>query len=84
MSVGVLYLFYHHLGITTYLQLIGFHRVGKIKLGYDSFVLSLVIRGLKSESECVLHVNPIRGGQNQICTAALGIGGPIDRQPPDG
>ena len=62
--VGVLYLFYHQLGVTTYLQLINFHGVGKIKLGYDNFVLSLVVGGLKSESEGVLHVNPIWGGHN--------------------
>ena len=58
--------------------------MGKINPDYDSFVLHFVIGGLKSESECVFNVNPVRGGQNQTRTASLGIGGPIYRQPPDG
>ena len=77
-------MFHHQLGITVYLQLISFHGVGKIKPNYDSFVLSLVIGGLKSESKCVFHVNHVQGGQNQTRTASLGIYGPIYRQPPEG
>ena len=82
--IGVLYLFHHQLGITAYLQLISFHGVGKINPDYDSYVLGLVIGGLKSESECVFHVNPVQGGQNQIRPPSLGIGGPIYGQPSDG
>ena len=82
--IGILYLFHHQLGITAYLQLISFHGVGKIKPGYDSFVLGLFIGGKKSEFECVFHVNPFQGGQNKTRTASLGIGGPIYGQPLDG
>ena len=72
------------MGITAYLQLISFHGVGKIKPSYDSFILGLIIRGLKSESKSVFQVNPVQGGQNQNYTASLGIGFPIYGQPPDG
>ena len=34
----------------------------------------LFIRGLESESECIFHVDPIRGGQNQACSTFVGIG----------
>ena len=58
--------------------------MGKVKPGNDSFTFDFVIGGLEPESECIFHVDPIQGGQNQPCTTSLSIGCPIYRQPPDG
>ena len=74
--VKVLYLFHHQLGIIAYLQLISFHGVGKVKPSYDSFVLGLIIGGLKSKFECVFHVNPVWGGQNHTRTASWELEAP--------
>ena len=58
--------------------------MGEVKPDNDSFIFGFVIRGLEPESECIFHVDPIRGGQNQPCTDSLSFGGLIYRQPPDG
>ena len=58
--------------------------MGEVKSGNDSFILCFVIGGLEPDSECIFHVDPIRGGQNQISTSSLSIGGPIYEQPLDG
>ena len=58
--------------------------MGEVKSGNDSFVFEFVIGGLEPESECIFHVDPIRGAQNQLGTASLSIRGPIYGQPPDG
>ena len=58
--------------------------MGEVKLGNDSFIFGFVIGGMEPKSECIFHVDPIRGGQNQPCTASLSVGGPIYGQPPDG
>ena len=58
--------------------------MGEVKSGNDSFLFEFVIGGLEPESECIFHVDPIRGGQNQLGTASLSISGPIYGQPPDG
>ena len=58
--------------------------MGEVKLDNDSFIFGFVIGGLEPESECIFHVDPIRGGQNQTCTASLSIGGPIYKKPLDG
>ena len=58
--------------------------MGEVKSGNDSFIFGFVIGGLEPDSECIFHVDPIRGGQNQIGTSSLSIGGPIYGQPPDG
>ena len=39
---------------------------------------------MESKSKCIFHVDPIRGGQNQPCSAFVGISGPIYGQPLDG
>ena len=49
----------------------------------DSFIFGFVIGGLEPESECIFHVDPMQGGQNQTYTASLSIDGPIHGQPPD-
>ena len=57
--------------------------MGEVKPDNDNFVFSFIIGGLEPESECIFHVNPIWGDQNQPCTISLSIGGPIYGQPPD-
>ena len=68
---------HHQLGIAAYLKLINLHGVGEVKPDNDSFIFDFAIGGLEPKSECIFHVDPIRGGQNQPCTAALSIGSPI-------
>ena len=58
--------------------------MGEVKPGNDNFIFGFVIEDLEPKSECIFHVDPIRGGQNQPCTASLSIGGPIYEHPPDG
>ena len=58
--------------------------MGEVKSSNDSFVFGFIIGGLKPESKCIFHVNPIRGGQDQPCTTSLSFGGPIYGQPLDG
>ena len=58
--------------------------MGEVKTGNDSFIFGFVIGGLEPESEGIFHVNPIRRGHNQPCTASLSIGGPIYGQPLNG
>ena len=58
--------------------------MGEVKHVNDSFIFGFVIGGLEPESECIFHVVPIRGGQNQPYVASLSIGGPIYGQPLDG
>ena len=58
--------------------------MGEVKSSNDIFIIGFIIGGLESESECIFHVDPIRGGQNQACSTSVGIGGPIHGQPPDG
>ena len=58
--------------------------MGEVKPGNDNFMFGFVIGGLELESECISHVNPIRGGLNQTYTASLSIDGPIYGQPSDG
>ena len=57
--------------------------MGEVKPGNDNFIFGFVIGGFEPESECIFHVDPIRGGQNQPCTASLSVGGPSYEQPPD-
>ena len=57
--------------------------MGEVKPNDDDLIFSFVIGGLELESECIFHVDPIRGGKNQPCTASLSMGGPIYGQPPD-
>ena len=61
-----------------HLQLICFHEVGEVKSSYDSLIFDLVIGGLVAESEGVFPIYPVWRGQDQTCTASLGIGGPVD------
>ena len=75
--VGVFYLFYHQLGVTAHFQLICFHGVGEVESSYDSLIFGLVIRGLEAESEGVFQVYPVWRGQDQTCTAPLGISSPV-------
>ena len=56
----------------------------EVKPGNDNFIFGVVIGGLEPKYECIFHVDSIRGGQNQTCTAFFGIGGPIYGQSPDG
>ena len=58
--------------------------MGEVKPDNDSFIFGFVIGGLELEYECIFHVDPIWGGQNQPCTTSLSIGGPIYGQPSDG
>ena len=58
--------------------------MGEVKSSNDGFIFGFVVGGLESEFECILHVDPIRGGQNQPCSASVGIGSPIYEQPPNG
>ena len=58
--------------------------MGEVKPDNDSFIFGFVIEGLEPESECIFHVDPIWGGQNQPCIASLSVGDPIYGQPPDG
>ena len=58
--------------------------MGEVKPRNDNFILGFIIGGLEPESECIFHVNPIQGGQNQTYTTSLSIGGPIYGQPLDG
>ena len=48
------------------------------------FVFDHVIGGLEAESEGVFRIYPVWRGQDQTCTASLGIGGPVHGQPLDG
>ena len=76
--IGVFYLFYHQLGIAAHLQLIYFHEVGEVESSYDSLIFGLVIGGLEADSEGVYRVYPVWRGQDQPCTASLGVSGPVD------
>ena len=76
-------MFYYQLGVTAHFQLISFHGVGEVKPNYDSLIFGLVIGGLESEFEGLFHINPFWRGQDQTCTASLGIGGLVHEQPPD-
>ena len=69
---------YYQLGVAAHLQLICFHEVGKVESDYDSLIFGLVVGGSEAESEGVFRIYPIWRGQDQTCTASLGIGGPID------
>ena len=77
-------MFYYQLGVTAHFQLISFHGVGEVKPNYKSLIFGLVIRFLEAESEGIFHIYPVWRGQNQTCTASLGIGGPVHGQPLDG
>ena len=55
--------------------------MGEVKPDNDSFIFDFVVGGMEPEFECIFHVDPIRGGQNQVCSASLSIGGPVYRQP---
>ena len=59
------------------------HGVGEVKPDNDSFIFGFVIGGQEPESKCIFHVDPIRGGHNQPCTASFSISGPIYGQPSD-
>ena len=76
-------MFYYQLGVTAHFQLISFHGVGEVKPNYDSFIFGLVIGGLEDKSKGVFHIYLVWRGQDQTCTASLGIGGPVYGQPPD-
>ena len=82
--VGVFYLLYYQLGVTAHFQLISFHGVGEVKPSYDNLIFGLVIGGLEAKFEGVFHIYLIWRGQDQTCTASLGIGGLVHEQPPDG
>ena len=56
----------------------------EVKPDNDSFIFGFVIGGLEPKSECIIHVDPIWGGQNQPYITSLSIGGPIYGQPSDG
>ena len=58
--------------------------MGEVKSSNDGFILNFVVGGLESEFEYILHIDPIRGGQNQAYSTSVGIGGPIHGQPPYG
>ena len=57
--------------------------MGEVKPDNDSFIFGFIIGGLEPEFECIFHVDPIQGGQNQTCTASLSLGSPIYGQPLD-
>ena len=82
--VGVFYLLYYQLGVTAHFQLTSFHGVGEVKPSYDSLIFGLVIGGLEAKFERIFHIYPVWRGQDQICTASLSIGCPVDGQPPYG
>ena len=50
--------------------------MGEVKSNNDSFIFDFIVGDLELESECIFHVDPIRGGQNQPYSASMGIGGP--------
>ena len=71
-------MFYHQLGVAAHLQLICFHEVGEVESSYDNLLFGLVIGGLEAESEGVFRIYSIWRGQDQPCTASLGVSGPVD------
>ena len=57
---------------------------GEVKPDNDNFIFGFIIGGMEPESECIFHVDPIRGGKDQTYTSSLSIGDSIHGQPPDG
>ena len=58
--------------------------MGEVKPNYDNLIFGLVIGGWEAKSEGVFHIYPVWRGQDQTCTASLGIGGLVHGQASDG
>ena len=58
--------------------------MGEVNPSYDNLIFGLVIGGLEAESEGVFHIYSVWRGQDQTCTASLGIDGPVHEKPLDG
>ena len=50
--------------------------MGEVESSYDSLIFGLIIGGLEAESKGVFRIYPGWRGQDQPCTASLGVAAP--------